>query len=118
MPRDGVAHSVTGNMPLQTTRLATATTGWSSVIFIWSVAAGHGPAGSFVVSVSVTLPAAMSDAEGVYVGLSVEAFGVNVPAPPLHVPLIAPPRTLPLRCADGLEAHARSTAPASAHASL
>jgi hypothetical protein len=40
-----------------------------------SFAVPHGPAGSFVVSVSVTPPAANSAAVGVYVALSVEAFG-------------------------------------------
>jgi hypothetical protein len=37
----------------------------SIVILIWSLSAGHSPAGSLVVSVSVTLPAAISAGEGV-----------------------------------------------------
>jgi hypothetical protein len=42
---------------------------------IASLTAPQGPAGSFEVSVSVTPPAAISAAVGVYVALSAEAFG-------------------------------------------
>ena len=74
--------------------------------------APHGPAGSFVVSVSVTLPAAISAALGVYVAFSVEAFGLNVPAPPLHMALEAPPPITPASCTLGFDAHTVRSAPA------
>src|SRR6185436_12082659 len=77
-----------------------------------SFAAPQGPAGSFEVSVSVTPPAAISAAVGVYVALSAEAFGANVPAPPLQVPLAAPPPTPPASCACGLLEHTIWSAPA------
>src|SRR6478736_5984434 len=77
-----------------------------------SLAAPHGPAGSFVVSVSVTLPAAISAAVGVYVALSVVALGLNVPAPPVHVPLEAPPPTTPASCTAGDDVHTVRSAPA------
>ena len=47
---------------------------------ILAVAAGQGPAGSFVVIVNVTEPAEISDAEGVYVGL-VAVELLNEPLP-------------------------------------
>ena len=50
------------------------------VIITVDTAAGHGPAGSFVVIVKVTVPAAMSPAEGVYVGVT-EVVLLNVPLP-------------------------------------
>src|SRR5262249_37127056 len=67
----------------------------SIVIFLGSLGAGRGPAGSLVVRVSVTLPAAISAAVGVYFAFIAVALGLNVPAPPLHVPLEAPPPTAP-----------------------
>jgi hypothetical protein len=45
------------------------------VITITSDAAGHGPAGSFVVIVSVTVPALYSATLGVYTGFSVVKLG-------------------------------------------
>src|SRR5262245_33773104 len=79
-----------------------------------SFAVPHGPAGSLLVSVSVTPPAAISAAVGVYVALSVEAFGAYVPAPPLQVPLAAPPPTAPASCTAGAFVHTVRSAPASA----
>ncbi len=58
-----------------------------------------------LVSVSVTLPAAISAALGVYVAFNAEAPGLNVPAPPLQLPPVAPPPTEPASCACGLLAH-------------
>jgi len=52
-------------MPEHTMRLVTETTGWSKPIRTWSLTGPHGPAGSFVVSVSVTPPAATSPGVGV-----------------------------------------------------
>jgi hypothetical protein len=56
------------------------------MIRILSIAGGHGPAGSFVVNVNSTDPAAISSGLGVYTAFNVFAFGLNVPEPPLHVP--------------------------------
>ncbi len=64
-PFDAFAHNVTGTTPLHTVRVGTVTVILSNVIFTWSLTGGHGPAGSFVVRVSVTLPAAISPAVGV-----------------------------------------------------
>ena len=51
----------------------------------------HGPVGSLVVIVRVTVPAAISAALGVYVVVSAETFA-NVPVPEvLQVELEAPP---------------------------
>src|SRR5436190_2451604 len=113
MPREAFAHSVTGEMPLHTTRLATVTAGESSVIRTWSFTAPHGPAGSFVVSVSVTLPAAMSAPEGVYVALSAETLGLNTPpAPPLHVAPVALPPRPPASAIGEITAHVTWSGPA------
>src|SRR5262245_15998607 len=84
----------------------------SMVITIWSLTAGHGPLGSLVVSVRVTLPAAISAAVGVYVALRAVGLGLNVPAPPLQVPIDAPPPMLPASCTCGLLAHTRASGPA------
>jgi hypothetical protein len=83
-----------------------------------SLATAHGPPVAFVVSVSVTPPAAISAGVGSYVAFSAEAFGLNVPAPPLHVPLEAPPPTTPASCARALLAHTEMSAPAFAVAAL
>src|SRR5512144_2391210 len=113
MPRETFAHSWTGGIPAHATRSGTVTTGWSSVSVTWSLTAPHTPAGSFVVSVSVTLPAAMSAAVGVYVALSAEALGVNTPpAPPLHVALVALPPMLPASWIGPLSAQVIWSAPA------
>src|SRR5438128_1043709 len=82
------------------------------VMIIWSLAAPHGPAGSSDVSVSVTLRAVISAAVGVYVALSVLFLGANVPAPPLHMPLLAPPPTAPASWTCGLLAQTRWSPPA------
>jgi hypothetical protein len=82
------------------------------VSFIASLTAPHGPAGSFVVSVSVTLPAAISAADGVYVAFKVEALGLNVPAPPLHAALEAAPPTTPASCTAGDVEHTTWSRPA------
>src|SRR5215472_3698226 len=78
----------------------------------WALAGPHGPAGSFVVSVSVTPPAVISAAVGVYVALKVEALGLNVPAPPLQVPVEAPPPTTPASCTAGAAVHTVTLLPA------
>src|SRR5512146_65908 len=75
--------------------------------------AGHGPAGSSVLNVKVTLPAAMSAAEGLYVALSVVAFGVKTPVPLLlHVPVPAPPPITPANTTAGLLEHTLWSGPA------
>ena len=56
----------------------------SNVITIVSVIGPQGPAGSSVVSVSVTDPAAISPALGVYTAFRVFVSGPNEPAPPLQ----------------------------------
>ena len=65
IPPEAFAHRETGEMPLHTVRFGTVTRGELIVIRTWSLTAGHGPAGSLVVNVSVTLPAEISEAEGV-----------------------------------------------------
>src|SRR5262245_45501949 len=70
--------------------------GWI-VMIILSLPASHGPVGSLVVKVSVTEPAAISAGEGVYCAFKVLALGLKVPAPPLHVPLLAPPPIEPAK---------------------
>src|SRR5262245_32128028 len=82
------------------------------VIFTWSLSAPHGPRGSFVVSVSVTEPAAISPALGVYVASSAEAEGMKMPAPPVHVPFEAPPPTRPASCTAGDVEHTMRSSPA------
>src|SRR5207247_8656059 len=78
----------------------------------WSVPAPQGPAGSLLVSVSVTPPAAISAALGVYVALSAEALGLYEPLPPLHEPLAPPPPTAPASTTRGLAEHTICSAPA------
>ena len=75
------------------------------VIVTWSLTGPHGPAGSFVVSVRVTVPAVISAALGVYTALRVVMPGANVPLPPLHVPEVAAPPTTPANVTFGFEAH-------------
>ncbi len=65
------------------------------MIVTLSVTAGHEPAGSLVVNVSVTVPAATSAALGVYIAFKVELFGAKVPVPPLQVALVAEPPIVP-----------------------
>jgi hypothetical protein len=79
---------------------------------IASLTGGQGPLFDVLVSVSVTLPAAISAAVGVYLALSDEALGLYEPAPPLHVPLEAPPLTEPPSWATGLLAHTFTSEPA------
>src|SRR5436190_927386 len=97
---------------------ASAVAAGAMVMRMASLTAAHGPAGSFVVSVSVTPPAAISAGVGSYVALSAEAPGLNVPWPPLHWPLEAPPPTAPASCARGLAAHSVRSAPAFAEAAF
>src|SRR5207247_569509 len=54
----------------------------------------------------------ISAALGVYTAFNAEALGENEPAPPLHVPLAAPPPTCPASCACGADAHTTRSAPA------
>ena len=54
------------------------------------------------VSVSVTEPADNSVALGVYEELNTELLGLNVPLPPLQIPVVVPPDTEPESTADGL----------------
>jgi hypothetical protein len=74
-------------------RPATAVGAGLKKIVTGELAAAHGPApsGSFVVRVSVTNPAAISPAVGVYVAFNVVLFGLNAPAPPDHVADVALP---------------------------
>src|ERR1041385_5891033 len=114
MPRDTVAHSVTGDIPVHTMWFATVTCGESSVIVIWSLTCEHGPAGSFVVSVSITLPAARSVGDGAYVAFSADGPRLNgPPTPPLQVPPAARPPTLPASWIGELVAHTSWSGPAS-----
>src|SRR5437867_7699261 len=78
----------------------------------WSVTAPQGPAGSLLVSVSVTPPAAISAALGVYVAFKAEALGLYEPPPPLHEPVAAPPPTAPASTTCGLDEHTVRSGPA------
>lgn len=62
--------------------------------------AGHGPGGSLVVNVSVTEPAATSSGVGVYTAFRAFAFGVKLPAPPLHAAPVALPPIDPARVTE------------------
>ena len=64
---------------------------------IESVAEVHVPAGSSVVNVSVTVPAVISAAEGVYTAVA-EVASLNVPVPvEVQVKLVATPPIEPAR---------------------
>jgi hypothetical protein len=82
------------------------------VIKTWSLVAVQVPGGSLVVKVNVTVPAVISAAVGVYTALSVELFGVKVPAPPLHVPEVADPPTTPASVTFGAPAQTTWSVPA------
>ena len=69
---------------------------------IWSLVEPHGPAGSVPVKVSVAVPAAISAALGVYTAFNVVLFGEKLPPPPLQVPVVDPPDTLPASVTAGL----------------
>ena len=47
------------------------------------------------VKVKLTVPAAISDALGLYKEFKVVLFGVNVPVPPLQMPVVVGPDTTP-----------------------
>src|SRR6516165_10812011 len=98
----------------QTVRSAPALTeaAGAMVIFIWSLAWPQGPLTASLVSVSVTEPAAISAAVGVYVAFMAVALGLNVPAPPLHEPVEAPPPITPASCTCGALAHTVTSRPA------
>src|SRR5690606_15229653 len=85
----------------------------SMVITTSSVAGRQGPAGSWVVSVSVTVPAAMSPGPGVYTAFGRLAF-LNVPSPRKgdRVALVALPPIVPASVAV-VRAHIDNGAPAS-----
>jgi hypothetical protein len=63
---------------------------------IASFTEGQGPAGSFVVSVRVTLPAVISAADGVYIAVK-EVISLKVPVPDVdQVDEVALPPLVPL----------------------
>src|SRR5215212_1742234 len=65
----------------------------------------HGPAGSALVRVSVTVPAVISAALGVYTAFRVVLLGLNVPVPRLQIPVDAPPVIDPARVTLAEDAH-------------
>ena len=77
-----------------------------------SLTGPQGPSGSSVVSVSVTVLAVISAAEGVYVASSVLRLGLNVPLPPVQLPVVALPPTVPFNWMGRFE-HAIYGSPAS-----
>ena len=81
-------------------------------IVMASFACGQGPPEGALVSVSVTEPAAISAALGVYVALSVPGPGLKAPVPPLQVAFVAEPPSEPASCACGLLAHTIWSGPA------
>src|SRR5690606_2381945 len=84
----------------------------SMVITISSDTATHGPGGSFVGRVSVTVPAALSSSLGVYVALRDVALS-NDPVPDeVHVAEEAPPPIVPVSTTE-LEEHIVWSGPAS-----
>ena len=56
---------------------------------------GPAPSGSLVLRVSVTVPAVISAALGVYTAFNVFRFGVKVPFPPVQFPKVAAPPMVP-----------------------
>ena len=73
------------------------TTGLLIAIVLEMLAEVHGPSGSFVVRVNVTVRAAISAALGVYVTIKVVRLGLNVPVPPNHEAEEAPPPKDPVK---------------------
>ena len=88
------------------------------VISTWSDTALQTPAGSSVVKVNVTEPAVISAADGVYVAVNVALSGLNVPVPPLHVPVEALPPTEPARVTVGASEQVTWSTPAFAMAGV
>ena len=66
----------------------------------------------FACRVNVTFPAAISAAEGVYVGVRTLRLGLKVPEPPSHCVLLTVPVTLPAKVATGLIAQMVCVGPA------
>ena len=54
------------------------------------------------VKVKFTNPAKSSPALGVYVAVSAVLFGLNVPAPPVQIPEVVGPETVPVSTEAGL----------------
>src|SRR5262245_25777604 len=82
------------------------------VIVSASLAGGQGPPEAVLVRVRVTCPAAISAALGVYIAFSAERFGLNVPLPPLQVPVDTVPDTVPFSATCGLVEHTAWSGPA------
>jgi hypothetical protein len=77
-----------------------AVAGWRIVTTTCAVAGKQGACWPMEVSVSVTVPAVTSSADGSYVAFSVVAFGTKVPVPEDdHWPPVAPPPTEPSKAA-------------------
>jgi hypothetical protein len=69
----------------------------------WAVTGSQGASWPVVLSVSVTVPAVISAADGLYVAFSVVAFGAKLPVPEDdQVPPVAPSPTVPPRAAVAL----------------
>lgn len=67
------------------------------IVMITSFETGEqGPA---LVNVKVTVPAEISTALGAYTAFRVVLFGVKVPDPPLQIPEVAEPPTVPFNVA-------------------
>src|SRR5436309_2716114 len=83
------------------------------VIVTESLTAGQGPAGSAEVRVSVTVVGALAISPwlGVYCAFSLAGLS-NDPLPPLQVPVLAPPITVPAKVAIGLLEHSAWSGPA------
>ena len=64
------------------------------------------------VNVNVTEPVESSEALGVYVAFNAALFGLKVPEPPVHTPVVVLPDTIPERTAEELFLHAIKSTPA------
>ncbi len=87
-------------------------TGALMKIVMASLAGGHGRPDAALVRTSVTLPAAISAALGVYCALSAVRPGLNVPVPPVHAPVVTVPLTDPASCTVAALPHTTWSGPA------
>ena len=106
---------VTGAPAEHLVGLFTVTVGLLAYVIVTVlVAAAQGANCPVVDKVSVTLPAAISAADGVYTAFSVVLFGLNVPVPPDQTPPVALPPTTPASVTLGVLEHTVWLVPAAA----
>jgi hypothetical protein len=64
------------------------------------------------VKIKFTNPALISEALGVYVAVKTVLLGLKVPEPPVQIPVVVAPDTVPERTVDGLFLHELTFRPA------